>query len=133
MESKRQQKLGRQILKDLSVIFTKEAHNLFEGKFINPTEVKLTPDLGIARVYLSLMLEKEPQQVIDLITSHKPQIRKVLGGMIRNQVRVVPDLEFFYDDTQEYATRMDKIIKDLDIPEKDNKDLSDTYDLDKDD
>ena len=133
MESKRQQKLGRQIQKDLATIFTKEASNLFGGKFISPTEVRLTPDLGIARVYLSLMLEKDQKAVIELITEHKSQIRKILGNMIRNQVRKVPDLEFFYDDTQEYAAKIDKVMTDLDIPEDDGTDLSDTYDLDKDD
>lgn len=132
MESKRQQKLGRQIQKDLSEIFTKESSSLFAGKFISPTEVRLTPDLGVARVYLSLMLEKDPNSVLTMVTEQKSQIRKILGGMIRNQVRKVPDLEFFYDDTQEYATRMNKMIDDLDVPKKeDDQDLSDTYDLDK--
>ena len=133
MESKRQQKLGRQIQKDLAAIFSKEAQNLFQGKFISPTEVHMTPDLGVARVYLSLMLEKNPDRVIATINENKSHLRKVLGNMIRNQVRIVPELEFFYDDSQAYATKMDKMITDLNIPKDDKKDLSDTYDLDKDD
>jgi len=119
MDSKRQQKFSRQIQKDLSEIFQKDmrsARSAFGNAFITITDVKVTPDLSIARIYLSFMLANDKQGLMQEIREKTKQIRGVLGQRIRHQARIIPDLEFFLDDTAEYAAKMDRLISSLDIP-----------------
>jgi len=116
MDSKRQQKFSRQIQKDLSEIFQKDMRSAFGNAFITITDVKVTPDLSIARIYLSFMLANDKQGLMQEIREKSKQIRGVLGQRIRHQARIIPDLEFFLDDTAEYAAKMDRLISSLDIP-----------------
>jgi ribosome-binding factor A len=116
MESKRQQKFSRQIQKDLSDIFQKELKGAFGNAFITITEVKVTPDLSQAKSYLSMMLAPDKEGLLDEIREKTKQIRNILASKIRHQVRIIPELMFFLDDTAEYAAKMDAIISSLDIP-----------------
>ncbi|MEJ2004331.1 MAG: ribosome-binding factor A [Cyclobacteriaceae bacterium] len=75
----------------------------------------MSPDLSLARVYLSMFMDNK-QEMLDKINQHKSEIRRDLGNRIGKQVRIVPDLEFYIDDLEERAARIDKIISDLDIP-----------------
>ncbi len=76
----------------------------------------MSPDLSIARVYISMLLVKDKKAVLDLLDVHKKEIRKALGERIRNQARIVPELSFYIDDVEENATRMDDLLKNLNIP-----------------
>jgi ribosome-binding factor A len=116
MESKRQQKFARQIQKDLSDIFQKNMRGAFGNAFITITEVRMTPDLGLARAYLSFMLTNDKQGLLLEIREKTKQIRTVLAAKIRHQVRIIPELEFYMDDTAEYAAKMTALIDNLDIP-----------------
>ena len=116
METKRQQKFSRQIQKDLSEIFQKELKGAFGNAFITITEVKVSPDMSQAKSYLSLMLVADKEGLLDEIRDKTKQIRNILAGKIRHQVRIIPELLFFLDDTAEYAAKMDAIISNLDIP-----------------
>lgn len=116
MESKRQQKFSRQIQKDLSDIFQKELKGAFGNSFITITEVKVSPDLSQAKSYLSMMLTKDKEGLLDEIRDKTKQIRNILASKIRHQVRIIPELQFFLDDTAEYAAKMDALISNLDIP-----------------
>jgi ribosome-binding factor A len=116
MESKRQQKFSRQIQKDLSEIFQKELKGAFGNAFITITEVKISPDLGQAKSYLSVMLAPDKEGLLDEIREKTKQIRNILANKIRHQVRIIPELLFFLDDTAEYAAKMDALISNLDIP-----------------
>jgi len=115
-ESKRQQKFSRLILKDLGEILQQDKRGILEGAFITISDVLMSPDLAIARVYLSMMLVQDREALIDKITARKSEIRKALGNKIGKQVRIVPDLHFYIDEIPENASRIDKIIDDLDIP-----------------
>ncbi|MDX5347912.1 MAG: 30S ribosome-binding factor RbfA [Hymenobacteraceae bacterium] len=115
MESKRQQKFASLIQKELAEIFQRETH-LFNGAYISISTVRVSPDLGMARVYLSLLLAKDSRAVIDSVRMNTKTIRHKLAQRIKNQVRVVPELVFYLDDSAEYAAKMDKIISELDIP-----------------
>ena len=88
----------------------------FGNAFITITDVKVTPDLSIARIYLSFMLANDKQGLMQEIREKSKQIRGVLGQRIRHQARIIPDLEFYLDDTAEYAAKMDRLISSLDIP-----------------
>ncbi|MES2730732.1 MAG: 30S ribosome-binding factor RbfA [Bacteroidota bacterium] len=116
MDNKRQQKFARLIQKDLGEIFQKEARNQFEGAFISVTEVKVSPDLGIARVHVSFMLAKNKALLLEQIQDYGKNIRQMLANRIRHQVRVIPELHFYLDETADYAAKMDAIITNLNIP-----------------
>lgn len=115
-ESKRQQKFARMILKDLGEIFQQDKRGILEGAFITVSDVLMSPDLAIARVYLSMMMIEDRKGLIDKIVARKSEIRKALGNKIGKQVRIVPDLHFYIDELPENASKIDKIIGDLDIP-----------------
>ncbi|WP_345242957.1 30S ribosome-binding factor RbfA [Nibrella saemangeumensis] len=116
MESKRQQKVARQVQKDLSEIFQREMAHQFGGAFITVTNVRISPDLSIARIYLSFLATKNKNLLLDTIREKSRSIRQHLGERVRHQLRIVPDLQFFLDDTAEYAAQMDKLFAGLDIP-----------------
>ena len=119
MDSTRQNKFSKLILKEIADIFGREGKNFYGSSFVTVTDVKVSPDLSIARIYLSLFQEKRPAEVIETITQHSREIRKILGNRIRNQVRIVPELHFYLDDTADYAEKMDLIMKNLVIPPAD--------------
>ncbi|MBK0404239.1 30S ribosome-binding factor RbfA [Adhaeribacter sp. BT258] len=116
MESKRQQKFARLLQKELAEVFQRDVPHLFNGAYISISTVRTSPDLGVVKVYLSLLLAKEPKEVIATVRENTKAIRHALAQRIKNQVRVIPELNFFLDDSAEYAAKMDKIISDLDIP-----------------
>lgn len=116
MQSKRQQKYGKLIQKDVSEILRLNFSDLYKGGLVTVTLVKMTPDLGIARIYLSLLGVKDIDQFFNDISEKKSEIRKILGNKIGKQVRKIPDLEFFHDNIEEEARRVDKLIDGLNIP-----------------
>lgn len=115
-ESTRQQKYSKLILKDLSDIFQKDKLGLLGNSFITIADVQITPDLSIAKIYLSMMMVQDKEGLLDNITSRKSEIRRILGNKIGKQVRIVPDLLFFIDEVEERASKMDSLIDSLDIP-----------------
>lgn len=112
----RQQKFSRLIQKELSDIFLRDQRGLLGNAFITIVEVKISPDLSVARVYFSMALVKEKKALLEKLDLHKKEIRKALGERIRNQARIVPELAFFIDDVEENAQRMDTILENLKIP-----------------
>ena len=116
MESKRQQKVARQIQKDLGDIFQRDAQHLVNGAFVTVTAVRMTPDLGIARAYLSFLPEKKKDILFEGIQENVRFIRQKLGERVRHQLRIVPELQFYLDDTAEYAAKMDALFANIVIP-----------------
>jgi ribosome-binding factor A len=110
MESKRQQKFAGVIQQDLATIFQREGMNYLPNTLITITKVRVTPDLAIARVFLSFFNNTNSQLALQTIKMHANEIRYKLGARIKDQVRIIPQLEFFIDDTSEYVERMDKIF-----------------------
>ena len=116
----RQQKFSRLIHKEISDIFQKDKRGILDNAFVTVTDVRVSPDLSIAKVYISMMLQKDKVAILNKITSHKGEIRKALGNRIRNQARIIPDLVFFIDEVEENAMRIESIIKSLNIPSADD-------------
>lgn len=110
MESKRQQKFAGVIQEDLAAIFQREGMTLLPNTMITITKVRVTPDLAIARVFLSFFNNGNNQLALNTIKAHASEIRYKLGARIKDQVRIIPQLEFFVDDTSDYVERMDKIF-----------------------
>ena len=116
METKRQQKFGRQIQKDLSDIFHIVFKMLFGNGMVTVTEVKISPDLSVARCYLSFLLIDDREAVMDQIELQNKAIRNALANRIRKQVRIIPNLVFFLDDTAAYAAKIEALFEGLVIP-----------------
>lgn len=114
--STRQQKYAKLIQKELSEIFQRDRRGILDNAFISIADVRMTPDLSLARVYISMLLAKEKEKTLENINRHKGELRKALGDKIGKQVRIVPDLIFYKDELEENATRLDDLIKNLNIP-----------------
>lgn len=110
MESLRQQKVNKLLAKELAEIFRSEARTLFGGGFITVTTVRVSPDLSSAKVYLSIMA-KDKQVVFEMVQQQNNVIRKKLGLIVGKQLRIVPELTFFIDDSLDYAMRIDALLK----------------------
>lgn len=120
--STRQLKFARLIQKEISEIFQRDKRGILDNTFITVAEVKVSPDLGVAKIFISMMLAKDKQVVLEKINTRKGEIRKALGDKIRKQVRVIPELIFYLDEVEENAQRMDSLIKNLSIPPAIKKD-----------
>lgn len=112
-ESKRQQRFAGVIQQDLAELFQREGKAWAPGAFITVTRVRVTPDLSIARIYLSFLNTKTAKEDLALIKNKAGEIRYKLGIRIKNQARIVPHLEFFLDDTNEYVEHMDRLFDEI--------------------
>ncbi|MFV0554026.1 MAG: 30S ribosome-binding factor RbfA [Mangrovibacterium sp.] len=111
MESQRQQKVGRLIQKELAEIFQRESRNLFMGKMISVTVVRVTPDLAEAKAYLSIFPSDQNKEVLKEIRIANPKIRGMLGRKVGKQIRIIPTLEFYIDDSLDYIDNIDNLLK----------------------
>jgi ribosome-binding factor A len=111
MESLRQQKVNKLLAKELAEIFRSESRNLFAGGFITVTTVRVSPDLSSAKIYLSIMANKDKTAVFKLIEGQNNVIRKKLGLIVGKQLRIVPELQFYMDDSLDYAMKIDALLK----------------------
>ena len=111
MESLRQQKVNKLLAKELAEIFRAESRSLFGGGFITVTTVRVSPDLSSAKVYLSIMGNKDKKAVFKLIQDQTNIIRKKLGLIVGKQLRIVPELMFYIDDSLDYAMKIEELLK----------------------
>ena len=112
MDTTRQQKYGRLIQKEISDIFQHDGFAMYGKAFVTITMARVSPDLGIAKIYLSIFGAKNPKVVMDQIEAHHKEIRKKLGMKIRHQARIIPELKFFRDDSLDYVDKIEKLLKD---------------------
>lgn len=110
METNRQKKIARLLQKDLGEIIQIEGRGWFPGVMITVTQVKVTSDLSIARVYVSIF-GKESGEVIRQIEMRGKEIRKLLGLRVKNQLRQIPELRFYIDDSLDYIENIEKLLK----------------------
>ena len=112
MESKRQERISKLLQKDLGEIFQTQMQHLAMRSMVTVTKVYISPDLSSAKVYLSLFATKKQQQIVDNIRKHTSEIRKEVGNRVRHQLRVVPSLSFYLDDSLDYIENIDSLLKD---------------------
>ncbi|MDW7694400.1 30S ribosome-binding factor RbfA [Flammeovirgaceae bacterium SG7u.111] len=122
MDSKRQKKFSRLIQKDLGEIMQQASRDMFGGAFITVTQVNITPDLSIAKIYLSFLMVEDKEGLLNLVNEKKSYLRKQLGNRIRHQARVIPDLLFFIDNTEDVVEEVNKLFEGLEIPPETNED-----------
>jgi ribosome-binding factor A len=105
----------------MSEIFQREGLNIIDGGMISISKVKVTPDLMEARFYLSFFQIVEPEKMLKYIKEQDWNLRKQLAAKIKNQVRKIPVLSYYMDDTLDYVFKMEELFKELDIPDEDKK------------
>lgn len=111
MESTRQKKVSRQLLKDLSEILQLKGRDLIGTSLVSVTVVRISPDLSIARVYISVFGTEDKEALLTKMNQQSYAIRKKLGERIRNQMRKVPELKFFLDDSVDYSQQIEDLLK----------------------
>ena len=109
METTRQNKIARLIQKDLSNIFqaqTRQTRNLL----VSVSVVRISPDLSVAKAYLSIFPSEKSQEVLKNINDHASESRYELGTLERHQLRIIPELKFFLDDSLDYVDNIDRLL-----------------------
>ena len=124
MESNRQKKIASVLQKDLVDVLQNAAQSGYRGVIISVTQVKVTVDLSIAKVYLSIFPSEKSEELLEGIRSNTALIRHEISQRTRNQLRRMPELEFFIDDSLEYIDNIERSLKGLDNP-LENPDLLD--------
>ena len=111
METTRQQKVARLIQKDLSDIFMHATSEITQSKMVTITVVRMSPDLSLAKVYLSIFPSGDNAKFLDNLQHYVKHIRLELGKKVRHQLRIVPEIAFFVDDSLDYAEHIDGLLK----------------------
>jgi ribosome-binding factor A len=111
MQSNRLLKVEEQFRKDLAEIFRRLAQDRFPGVLLSITGVRITPDLSLARVSVSVFPVKDKSQIIDWLNEQKASIKNDLVKELRGQLRKMPDLRFFLDDAIDQEAEIDRILK----------------------
>ncbi|MGP8214802.1 MAG: 30S ribosome-binding factor RbfA [Bacteroidia bacterium] len=110
MSTLRQNKVSRLVQKEMGDLFQKEMKHLFTGGLATVTGVEISPDLSIAKVYISL-LNLKPKETLELLMEKRTEIRNHLAARVKHQLRIVPDLRFYIDDSYEAIMRIDQLLK----------------------
>jgi ribosome-binding factor A len=111
MSGLRQEKLASLLKRELALIFQREAQTLFNGRFITVTVVRLTPDLGMARAYVSFLASKDPAADLAMVRENTWKIRKMLAATAGKHLRKMPEVAFFIDDSLDYADQINSLLK----------------------
>ncbi len=111
MEGTRLSKISRLLQKDLGDIIQKEGITLFRGKIITVTSVRVSPDLSVAKVYISIFPTDKKEDVLLSVKVHTKQFRYELAQRVKHQLRIIPELSFFLDDSLDYIDNIDKLLK----------------------
>ena len=110
METTRQNKIARLLQKELSEIFQQQTRNA-HGVLISVSAVRISPDLSVARAYLSIFPSEKSAELIKNINDNMKSIRYELGTRVRYQLRIIPELKFFIDDSLDYIEHIDELLR----------------------
>jgi ribosome-binding factor A len=110
-EGKRQKQVGALLLKELSDIFQRLGLSIVEGALISISEVKVTPDLLEARIYLSIFQGKDTAALMKKIEDRSWEIKKELATRVKHQLRRIPELQYFLDETLDHASKMEELFR----------------------
>lgn len=111
METTRQHKIARLLQKEMGDIFEQDMRRIFPGTMITITKVNVTKDLSVARFNLSIFAVKDKKPSMEEIRLHIPEFRYKLGNRIAKQVRIIPQVEFYEDDSLDYIENIEKLLK----------------------
>ena len=109
MQETRQNKIARMLQKELSIIFQQQTR-MMRGVMVTVTRTKISPDLSICTAYLSVFPSEKAKEIMENMNANEKTIRYELGTRIRHQMRIVPELRFFLDDSLDYIDRIDQLL-----------------------
>lgn len=110
METTRQNKISRLIQKELSEVFQLQTRQM-KGVLVSVSNCRVSPDLSICRVYLSVFPSEKAAEIVENINTNQKQVRFELGQRVRHQLRIIPELKFFVDDSLDYVEHIDELLK----------------------
>lgn len=111
MDSIRQNKVARLIQRDLSEMFQQECKEYTKGAMLSVTAVRVSPDLSYAKIYVSIFPSERVEAVMKSLEEKNKSIRFILGKKVGKQMRIVPELRFFVDDSLDYIDKIDELLK----------------------
>lgn len=109
--STRQLKVARELQKDIAEIIRSKGMAAFGGAMVSVTEVRISPDLSVAKLYVSVFPSAKSEEVMQLVNENARTIRGELGRIVAKQFRIVPELAFFLDSSLDYAEHIDELLK----------------------
>ena len=109
--STRQLKVAREIQKDMAEILRSKGMSAFQGAMVTVSEVRVSPDLAVAKVYVSIFPSDKGEAVMDILQENVRTYRGELGHRVGRQLRIVPELTFYLDSTLDYAEHIDQLLK----------------------
>ncbi|CAN5795329.1 30S ribosome-binding factor RbfA [soil metagenome] len=124
LEGKRQKQVASVLEKDLNEIFQRLGLSMMGGGMISIASVKITPDLFDARVYLSFFKVKDPVEALKTINDRSWEIKRELTARVRHQLRSMPQLNFYMDDTLDYVDKMEQLFKEIKTQDDKNQNKS---------
>ena len=110
MQETRQNRIARMLQKELAEIFQSQTR-MMRGVMVSVTRTKVSPDLGICTAYLSIFPSERASELLENIEKNQQQVRYALGQRVRHQLRIIPELRFFIDDSLDYIDRIDQLLK----------------------
>lgn len=110
MQETRQKKIARLLQKELSMIFQQQTRSM-HGVMVSVTRTKISPDLSVCTAYLSIFPSEKGTELLGNIEQNLKSIRYALGQRVGGQLRIVPELRFFLDDSLDYIERIDELLK----------------------
>lgn len=110
MQETRQNRIARLLQKELSLIFQSQTRAM-HGVMVSVTRCRVSPDLSICTAYLSIFPSERSNEMLQNINRNEKTIRYELGTRVRNQLRIIPELRFFVDDSLDYLERIDELLK----------------------
>ncbi|MDR3227388.1 MAG: 30S ribosome-binding factor RbfA [Prevotellaceae bacterium] len=110
-ESTRQQKVARQLQKDLSEIFQQQGMAAYKGAMISVTGVRISSDLSFAKVFISIFPSSKAENAMKIISQNIKSIRLEIGKRVKNQLRIVPEIAFNIDDSLDYVEKIESLLK----------------------
>ncbi|MDD2594327.1 MAG: 30S ribosome-binding factor RbfA [Bacteroidales bacterium] len=110
-ESTRQLKVAKQIQRDMAEIIRGRGMAAFDGALVTVSGVKMSPDLSFAKIYVSIFPSDKVDKVMEIIGDYTKQFRGELGHLVAKQLRIVPELAFFVDDSLDYVEHIDELLK----------------------
>lgn len=111
--SLRTEKISRAVQRDIAPLLSRFCQRVLPGELVTVIEVKATADLGLAKIYVSILGSKDKQKSLDTIEFHNKEIRQELAQVIGKRIRKIPELNFYLDETMDHAERINKLLDNL--------------------
>lgn len=120
-ESKRQKQVAKLIQEEITMIFQKEGLSIIQGGMVSIAKVSVTPDLLEARVYLSFFKIDNPESLLAIFKEKTPEFRGQMGNKLRHQLRRIPELQFYLDDTLDHVFKMEELFRQINASSPDKE------------